>query len=251
MNLDQVVLTVQHFTRRWPEVKRFPGDAERAENDSDGGFERLLRVTLEAVGVPGDVAQARELHFHDGRHGAIVPQHELDLVLRLSDGDFVLEVKAWTDAVDKGPVIVFLGKVLDFIAAPRSNVTDALKVGFIGLAGFTEAARRIMFSFGIVPFSRIGADLSFRFIDLQLAELERCCNNNSASAEEVVTARTFIGPFVAFENRSFTTIVRVDGDEIIVDLGGLRRGAALYEEARAAHTHALDVYRRVSKRFTT
>src|SRR5438132_12977979 len=97
MNLDQIVLAVQHFTRRWPEVKRFPGDAARAEGDTDGGFERLLRANLEAVGVPGDVALARELHFHDGRHGAIVPQHEHDLVMRLSDGPCVIEAKAWTD----------------------------------------------------------------------------------------------------------------------------------------------------------
>ncbi len=146
MNLGQVILTVQHFTRRWPEVKRFPGEAARAEGDTDGGFERHLRANLEAVGIPGDVALARELHFHDGRPGAIVPQHELDLVMRLSEGPCVLEAKAWTAVVDKDPIIVFLGKVLDFIASPRSDsLTDSLKVGFIGLSGFTEAARRIMF----------------------------------------------------------------------------------------------------------
>lgn len=252
MNLDKVVLTVQNFTRRWPDVKRFPGEAARAKGDTDGGFERLLRAQLEEVGVPGDVALARELHFHDGRHGAVVPQHELDLVMRLDDGPCVLESKAWRDVVDKDPIIVFLGKVLDFIAAPRFDaLADSLKVGFIGLAGFTEAARRIMFSFGIVPFSRVGADLSFRFIDLQLAELERRCNNaGDDSAEEVVSARAFIGPFVAFESRKLTEIVRIEDDEAIVDLGGLRRGAALYEEARAAHAFALDVYRQVSMRFT-
>ena len=97
--------------------------------------------------------------------------------MRLSDGPCVIEAKAWADVVDKGPVIVFLGKVLDFLAAPRfDTVADSLKVGFIGLAGFTEAARRIMFSFGVVPFSKVGTDLSFRFIDLQLAELERRCD---------------------------------------------------------------------------
>ncbi len=251
MNLDQIILIIQHFTRRWPDVKRFPGDAALAEGDTDGGFERLLRARLEAAGIPGDVALARELHFYDGRHGAIVPQHELDLVVRLDDGPCVLEGKAWRDIVDKDPIIVFLGKVLDFIAAPRFDaVADSLKVGFIGLAGFTEAARRIMFSFGVVPFSRAGTDLSFRFLDLQLAELERLCNNaGGAGAEEVVTARAFIGPFVAFEGRKLTDIVRVEGEEAIVDLGGLRRGAALYEEARGAHAHALDVYRKVSKRF--
>jgi hypothetical protein len=90
VNLDQVILTVQQFTRRWPDVKRFPGDAARVEGDTDGGFERLLRDTLERVGVPGDVALARALHFHDERVGAIVPQHELDLVMRLDDGPCVL-----------------------------------------------------------------------------------------------------------------------------------------------------------------
>jgi hypothetical protein len=252
VNLDQVILTVQNFTRRWPEVKRFPGEAARAEGDTDGGFERLLRANLEAVGVPGDVALARELHFHDGRHGAIVPQHELDLVMRLSDGPCVLEAKAWSAVVDKDPIIVFLGKVLDFIASPRFDaLADSLTVGFIGLSGFTEAARRIMFSFGVVPFSKIGADLSFQFIDLQLAELERCCNNASdAGAEDVITARALIGPFVACDRRKLTAIVRVEGDEAIVDLAGLRRGAALYDEARAAHAFALDIYRKVSKRFT-
>ena len=135
MTLDQVILTVQHFTRRWPDVKRYPGEAALAEGDKDGGFERLLRANLEEIGVPGDVALARELHFYDGRHGAIVPQHEHDLVMRLSDGPCVIEATAWTGVVDKGPVIVFLGKVLDFVAAPRfDTVADSLKVGFIGLA---------------------------------------------------------------------------------------------------------------------
>lgn len=252
MNIDQVILTVQRFTRRWPDVKRFPGDAARAVGDTDGGFERLLRASLDAIGVPGDVALARELHFHDGRHGAIVPQHEHDLVLRLSDGPCVIEAKAWTDVVDKDPIIVFLGKLLDFIAAPRfDTVADSLKVGFIGLNGFTESARRIMFSFGVVPFSKIGADLSFQFIELQLADLERRCNDAcDAGAADVTTARAVIGPFVVFERRKLTEIVRVEGDEVIVDLAGLRRGAELYEEARAAHAYALDIYRKVSKRFT-
>jgi hypothetical protein len=232
-------------------VKRYPAEAALAEGDTDGGFERLLRANLEAVGIPGDVALARELHFHDGRQGAIVPQHEHDLVMRLSDGPCIIEAKAWTDVVDKGPVIVFLGKLLDFLAAPRFDaVADSLKVGFIGLAGFTGAARRIMFSFGIVPFSRVGADLSFRFIDLQLAELNRRCDNSGMGVEEICAARGDIGPFVAFEGRKLTDIVRVEGDEVIVDLGGLRRGAGLYEEARAAHAFALDVYRKVSRRFT-
>jgi hypothetical protein len=146
---------------------------------------------------------------------------------------------------------VFLGKVLDFIVAPRFDaVADSLKVGFIGLAGFTEAARRIIFSFGIVPFSRIGDDLSFRFIDLQLAELERRCDNASDTRAEVAMARALIRPYVALEGRKHTNIVRVEGDEAILDLGGLRRGAALYDEARAAHACALDVYRKVIKRFT-
>ena len=234
-------------------MKRFPCEAARAEGDTDGGFERLLRANLEEVGVPGDVALSRALHFHDGRHGAIVPQHELDLVIRLNDGLCVLEAKAWTGVVDKDPIMVFLGKVLDFIGAPRFDaLADSLKVGFISLSGFTEAARRIMFSFGVVPFSKIGADLSFRFLDLQLAEIERRCNNvGDARAADVITARAFIGPFVAFEGRKLTAIVRVEGDEAIVDLAGLRRGAALYEEARAAHAYALDIYRKVSKRFTT
>lgn len=252
MTFDSVVLTVQNFTRRWPDVKRFPGDAACAAGDTDGGFERLLRARLEEAGVPGDVARARELHFDDGREGAIVPQHELDLVIRLTDCTCVLEAKAWHDVVDKDAVIVILGKVLDFVAAPRFDaVQDSLRVGFIGLSGFTEAARRIMFSFGVVPFSRFGADLSFRFMDLRLAELERRCNNaGDACEEEVMTARAHIGPFVAFEDAKLTDTVRVEGDEAIVDLGRLRRGAALYEEARAAHGHALGVYRKVSTRFT-
>lgn len=251
MDFDQVVLTIQHFTRRWPDVKRYPGEAERAEGDADGGFERLLRASLDAMGAPGDVSLARELHFHDGRQGAIVPQHEHDLVMRLTDGPCVIEAKAWIDVVDKGPVIEFLGKVLDFIAAPKfDSVADSLKVGFIGLSGFTEAARRIMFSFGVVPFSKLGTDLSFRFIDLQLADLERRCKDIGDVGElEAITARALIGPFVVFERRKLTEILRVEGDEGIVDLAGLRRGAAIYEEARAAHAYALDVRRKLSKRF--
>lgn len=251
MNLDDVILTIQHFTRRWPNVKRYPGDIERAEGDTDGGFERLLRSTLEAVGAPGDVSLARELHFYDGRHGAIVPQHEHDLVMRLDDGPCVVESKAWLDVVDKEPIIVFLAKVLDFVAAPKfDTVADSLNVGFVGLSGFTEAARRIMFSFGVVPFSKVGDDLSFQFIDLQLAVLEsRCHNVLDGAVEDVITARAFIGPFVAFERRKLTAIVRVEGDEAIVDLAGLRRGAALYEESRVAHAYGLEIYRKVSKRF--
>jgi hypothetical protein len=172
--------------------------------------------------------------------------------MRLSDGPCVIEAKAWIDVVDKDPVIVFLGKVLDFVVAPRfDTVADSLKVGFIGLSGFTEAARRLMFSFGIVPFARVGADLSFRFLDLQLAELERCCKNvNDPGGDEVIAARGLIGPFLAFESRKLTDIVRVDEDEAIIDLGWLRRGAVLYEEARVAHAFALDIYRKVSKRYT-
>lgn len=251
MNLDQIILTVQHFTRRWPQVKRFPGDAACAEGDTDGGFERLLRATLERMGMPGDVALARELHFHDGRHGAIVSQHEHDLVLRLSDGPCVIEAKAWTDVVDKGPVIVFLGKILDFLAAPRfDTVADSLKVGFIGLQGFTEAARRIMFAFGIVPFSKVGSELAFRFLDLQLAQLEQhCILAGDPDAENVAAARAQILPFVVFEGSKLTEIMRVEPEEVVVDLGRLRRGAALYPEARAAHAYALDMYRKVSSRY--
>lgn len=253
MNLDQVILTVQHFARRWPNVKRYPGEAERAEGDTDGGFERLLRANLEAIGVPGDVSLARELHFHDGRQAAIVPQHEHDLVLRLSDGPCVIEAKAWMEVVDKGPVIEFLGKVLDFVVAPTfDSVADSLKVGFIGLSGFTDAARRLMFSFGVVPFSRIGSDLSFRFLDLRLAELERRCKDSGDAGEsEAMSARALIGPFVGFESRKLTDIVQIDGDAAIVDLGSLRRGAAIYGEARAAHAFALEVYRKLSKKFVS
>jgi hypothetical protein len=251
VDLDQVVLTVQNFTRNWPDVKRFPADAARAEGDADGGFERLLRATLETLGVPGDVALARELHFHDSRIGAVVPNHELDLVMRLTDGPCILEAKAWSGVVDKDAVIVFLGKVLDFIVAPKFDaLADSLKVGFIGLSGFTEAARRIMFSFGVVPFSRVGSDLSFRFLDLRLADLERLAGAaGDPSFEDVAAARAYLVPFVAFEARKLTAILRVDGDEAIVDLSALRRGAALYDEARVAHARALEVYRKVSPHF--
>jgi hypothetical protein len=249
VNLDRVVRTVQRFTRQWPDVKRYPGEAERAEGDTDGGFERLLRANLEAIGAPGDVSLARELHFHDGRQAAIVPQHEHDLVMRLSDGPCVIEVKNWKDIVDKGPVIEFLGKVIDFVVAARfDTVADSLKVGFIGHSGFTEAARRLMFSFGILPFSKSGSDLSFRFLDLKLAELERRCEDIDGEFEsEARSARALIGPFVAFESRKLTEIVRVEGDTAVVDLGRLRRGSEIYEEARAAHTFALEVYRKLSK----
>jgi hypothetical protein len=73
------------------------------------------------LSIPGDVSIAREFHFNDDRHGAVVPHHELDLVMRLSDGPFVLEAKAWTDVVDKEPVIVFLAKMLDCLASPSTN----------------------------------------------------------------------------------------------------------------------------------
>lgn len=216
----------------------------------DGGFERLLRAHLEACGVPGDVALARELHCHDGRHGAVVPQHELDLVLQADGHPFVIEAKAWrSGVVDKGPVIVFLAKILDFVAGPIfETAADSIRTGFIGLSGFTEAARRVMFSFAIVPFSRSGDDLSFQFLDLQLAALENRCNN-ATGVDEVIAARALIGPFVALERRKLTDLVRIDGDEALVDLAGLRRGAALFDESRSAHAVALAIYRRVSAQF--
>jgi hypothetical protein len=251
MTIDQVVLSVQRFARRWPDIKRFPGDTEQAENDTDGGFERLLRASLEEVGLPGDVALARELHYHDNRHGAMVSQHELDIVLRLEDGPCVIESKAWSDTVDKDAIIILLAKVLDFIAAPKFDATaDSIRVGFIGLAGFTEAARRIMFAFGVIPFSRNGADLSFRFLELQLAELGRHAEGIGATeSDRIKVAREIITPFVAYESRLLTTVVRMEGDQCVVDLASIRRGAELYDESRAAHSFALDVYRAGVKRF--
>jgi hypothetical protein len=222
-------------------------ETARALGDTDGGFERLLRARLEDLGAPGDVALARELHFHDGRQGAIVPQHELDIALKLTDGSYVIEAKAWQNVVDKEPIMVFLAKVLDFLVGPRfDTVADSLKVGFIGLAGFTEPARRIMFSFGMLPFSQKEEDLSFRFLDLRLANLQV---KFADAADAVMSTRSLISPFVNFERRKLTSILRIDGDQAVVDLAALRRGASLYDEARLAHAEALDHYRRLTKRF--
>jgi len=248
VKLDDVVWAVQTFTGKWPEIRHSSPDAARAAGDTDGGFERLLRAQLADVSTPGDVSLARELHFADGREGAVIPAHELDLILRLEDGACALEAKAWTNVVDKGPVIVFVGKLLDFLSAPKfDSIADSLKCGFISLGGFTEAARRAIFAFGIIPFSRSGEDRSFHYLDAALGKLQRYAEKNrrEKDVESLSLARDQIAPYVAFEGRRLTDVFHVEADYATVDLLSLRRAANLYDEARDAHRRALMTYRRL------
>lgn len=249
VKLDEVVRRVQRFARRWPAVGASAADVALADGDSDGGFERLLRSALEGESEIGEISRQRELHFGDGRLGAIVPNHELDVLVGLDPGVFVLEAKAWKDEVDKEPIIIFLAKLLDFLASPRFDTfAETVHSGFIGLSGFTEAARRVMFSFGVIPFSKNGEDLSFRFLDLCLGDLQRIFAERGldVQAEHAASSRSLLTPYLAFENRQLTELVRFERDYATVDLVALRRGAEVYDEARDAHSNALLAYRRLT-----
>jgi hypothetical protein len=247
LSLRSVTARVQEYTKAWPEPLRYPVQAALASGDTDGGFERLLRSTLEGICLAGDVSAARELGFGDGRSGAIVPSHELDLIVRTSTGSLVLEAKCWQDEVDKDPVIVFLGKVLDFMWNPGfgDNHDEEISLGFIGLKGFSQAALRLMFAFGVVPFTQRGDQLSFLHLD---SLLEKASDESSRAgwneiADLLVAQRTALAPFISIEGRSLGDVFHCDADSAAFDLGRIKRAANVFEESRAVHNTALSVFR--------
>lgn len=91
---------IQDYTKKWPEPTRYPRNAEICATDTDHGFERLLRECLDDALLPGQVSGIRDLGMGDGRTPAVVPRHELDLILRCDEGRFVIEAKAWQAEAD-------------------------------------------------------------------------------------------------------------------------------------------------------
>lgn len=68
----------------------------------------------------------------------------------------------------KEAVIVFLAKILDFMAAPTLDPLGPIFAGFIALNGFSDAALRIVFACGLTPFTRRPDQLSFGYLDALL-----------------------------------------------------------------------------------
>src|SRR5216683_2206496 len=206
LSLRWAISRVQEYTKAWPQPLRYPELAALASGDTDGGFERLLRRSLEDICPVGDISPARELGFGDGRNGAIIPNHELDLVVRIESGNFVLEAKCWQEEVDKDPVIVFLGKVFDFILNPAfvDHHDEEISLGFIGLRGFSQAALRLMFAFGVVPFTQRGEQLSFVHLDSLLgqARQESLQEGWSEMAETLRLQKEALALFTSIEGRS-------------------------------------------------
>lgn len=246
MTLRDLINHLQHFTRHWPEPLRYPAQAAVAAHDADGGFERLLRSALEVKWAVGDISLPREMGFSDGRWGAVIPRHELDLIIRTNSGRLVVEAKAWQHEVDKEAVIVFLAKVLDFLAAPRFEPSgESIHLGFIGRAGFSQVATRLIFAFGIIPFSAQPDHLSFHHLDSHLVRAvhDSRARGSVAVQHDLEAHRVALAPFIAQEGRDITTLFRCESDSAIVDLQAIRRASAIFEESRAVHRQALEAYR--------
>lgn len=247
--LDDVVCLVQNYTKNWPEPLRHPRNAHIAASDTDRGFERLLREMLENALPLGHVSHIRELGMGDGRTPAVVPQHELDLILRCHEGRFVVEAKAWEGEVGKEEVIIFLAKTLDFMAARSFDPLGPVVVGFIGLNGFTEAAQRALFAFGVVPLTKRPEQLSFRFVHALLFRVEREARRRGLNehACNLNEQRATLAPFLHQEGKSLSKTFQLDADAAVVDIDGIRRASDMFGEARVAHHHAMTCYREAKK----
>ena len=244
--IDDAVIIVQNFARKWPEPLRLPCNAHFETSDSDRGFERLLRECLEGRFPHGDVSTIRDLRFGGDGIPAIVPQHELDLILRCDEGKFVLEAKAWSSEVDKEPVIVFLAKVLDFLAGVNMDAPCPIRLGFIGLNGFSDAALRIMFAYGITPFTGARPNqYSFQYLDSLLGKaVGECQREGWEDTEQTLRERrSALTPFTAQEGRDLCKTVYFDEESAIVDVECLRRASEMFDESRDEHTRALQAYR--------
>lgn len=243
--LDQLVLHVQEYTRRWPEPLGYSENIHIGGTDTDRGFERILRESLERNLPAGEVSGIRDLGIGDGRSAAVVPHHELDLVVRCGPGRFVLEAKAWQGDVGKEEVILFLSKVLDFMSATNFEPLGPLFTGFVGLNGFTEAALRIMFAWGVIPFTQRREQISFRVLDALLSGLTAQCGTRGWWDRERTLSeqRAVLMPFVSREGRPVSDTFRLDSNEATVDVDGIRWAAGMFEEAREAHRQALVCYR--------
>lgn len=246
VTLIELVQRVQDYTKRWPEPTRYPGNAEICATDTDRGFERLLRECLNDVLLPGQVSGARDLGIGDGRTPAVVPRHELDLILRCDEGRFVIEAKAWQQEAGKEAVIVFLAKILDFMAAPTLEPLGPIFTGFIALNGFSEAALRIVFACGLTPFTQRAEQLSFAYMDVLLsaAVAESVKRNWPELEQELRECRASLTPYAAQEKKGMSDTFVFDADSVLVDLQGIRHASDMFDESRAAHRNAMTCYRR-------
>lgn len=247
--LDALVSRIQEYTKKWPEPLRYSQNVHIGATDTDQGFERILRETLEGALPVGHVSGLRDLGIGDGRASAIVGQHELDLILQCDEGRFVIEAKAWQGEVGKEAVTIFIAKILDFMAALNFDPLGPVFAGFIGLAGFSEAALRVMFAFGVTPFTRCSSQLSFRYVDAILLGTLRESQKRGWSAwvDTLTEHRAALTPFLAQEGKSMSQTCHFDVDSAVIDLDGIRRASEMFDEGRIAHQQALTCYREVRK----
>jgi hypothetical protein len=249
ITLERLVYGIQHFTKHWPEqLRAYPDLAAQASMDSDGGFERLIRCHVESHCPAGDVSRPRETCFSDSRTGLIIPHHEIDLIVTTTDCRFVVEAKAWSRGeVGKDDVIIFLYKILDFlVSAAFEAEAEVIRCGFIGRSGFTEAALRLLFAAGIIPFSNRSDCVSFHHLDALLERAAIDCRGWGITDEAVALeqSRADMTPFLALERRPLTGLIVFDSDSVLVDMQSVRLAAASFDESRAVHRRALESYRR-------
>ena len=227
--LGDLVHQIQLYTKKWPEPLRYPRNYQIGATDSDGGFERLLRESLDDAMLPGQVSGTRDMEMGDGRTPGVVPRHELDLILRCNEGRFVIEAKAWQGEVGKEAVIVFLAKMLDFMAAVNVEPLGPIFAGFIGLNGFSDAALRIMFTCGVIPFTKRPEQLAFRYVDaLARGAASHSQKHGWSDLERSLREhRTALTPYLAQEGKDMSRTFLFDLDSAVVDLESIRRASEM------------------------
>ena len=243
--LGELVQRIQSYTKQWPEPLRYPRNAEIAATDTDRGFERLLRESLDDALLPGDVSEIRDMGMGRGWTPAVVPRHELDLIVSCHEGRFVIEAKAWQGEVGKEAVIVFLSKILDFMAAVNFEPLGPIFSGFIALGGFSDAALRIIFTCGLIPFTQRADQLAFRYVDALLGTAaSKSQKRGWSDLEQPLTEhRGALTPYLAREGRGISQTFFFDTDSVVVDLESIRRSSEMFDEARTAHQQAMTCYR--------
>ena len=224
---------------------RHPHNAEIAATDADQGFERFLRECLDDALLPGHVSGVRDMGIGDGRTPAVVPRHELDLIVRCDEGRFVIEAKAWHGEVGKEAVVVFLAKILDFMSAATFEPLGPIFAGFIALNGFSDAALRVMFTCGLIPFTKRAEHLAFRYVDdlLGAAASESKKRGWPVLDRSLRENRAALTPYLAQEGKAISQTFLFDSDSAVVDLEGIRRAAEMFDESRTAHLQAMNCYR--------
>lgn len=248
-SLRQLVGRIQSYTKEWPAPLRYTRNAEIGATDTDQGFERLLRESLDDALMPGQVSGIRDMGMGDDLVPAIVPRHELDLMLGCEEGRFVVEAKAWQGEVGKEAVIVFLAKILDFMAATGFEPVTPIFAGFIALTSFSDAALRIIFTCGLIPLTKSADQLAFHYVDTLLeAAAKKCQTRDWPEQEQLLRKhRAQLTPYLAQEGKSISRTFLVDQDSMLVDLEGIRRSSEMFDEARTAHRNAMNCYRQFTE----